>query len=157
MPLQYTNPAAATRLVPSGWRVGEPQRAVGGDDEVIRCSVPRAGHVRGVTAGADPLDAGRDRTVGRWVLGIQVGAREVDAAVLGDEEATVGAGRGGVGATPHDGDPFDTPVGQVNPFQRTVGDSGADQRVVTVTGSGAPDRTLGEADPGGDDLGFHAP
>ena len=113
MPLGAQKPSATTRSVPSGSsaktrplggigggppRIGEEDGAVGRDAQVV-------GHLHRVGCQVADAAVGRDalqprlHVARRRDVAEDLEDREVDAAVLGDEEAAVGGQRGAVGAS----------------------------------------------------------
>ena len=85
-------------------RVGEEHRPGSVDDEVVRRVEAVVGEVAHAAVDGCELEAGRGFAEGQVDADREL--REVDAAVLGDEDRPVGRERGAVGAAAGVGDVF---------------------------------------------------
>ena len=143
----YAADAAPRRRVVR--RIGEEHVAVGGDREVVRAQEAVVGEVGDGAVGARELQA-RESRAGRGRVGEQPERGEVDAAVLGDEDRTVGRERGTVRAAAGVGEHASPGSDRLHAEQRAFGDARDDQRAVA-----APHRPLTEPDPVAHNFGVH--
>jgi hypothetical protein len=131
-------------------RVGEVHVAVRSDREIVRCVQVVLGEVRDPPVRRRELQARRRGPVGRRFVE-QADLGEVDPAVLGHDDRSVGRERGPVRAPAGVGELHGTMFRRPHAVERALGDAGDDERARLVTGV-APHRSLRERDAVAHDL-----
>ena len=110
--------------------IGEQDGAVDGDGEIVGAAEAGVGEVRHGAVGGRELQSRCRGHAGGERREHAREFREVDAAVLGDEDRAVGRERGTVRAAGRDGDAFDRARLGPDPEQRARSHAGRDHRAV---------------------------